>query len=84
MADSDVRKRADRCVTRVVDGLSSMGFAIGQPDILPGPDDGSIDLHWDYPGQGYEMLINIPADPAAKAGFYVEARGKLEAGDGEG
>ena len=43
------------------------------PEILPGPD-GSIDLHWDYPA--YEMLINIPADPANKAGFYGDDRGE--------
>ena len=44
------------------------------PEILPGPD-GSIDLHWDYPT--YEMLINIPADPNAKAGFYGDDRGEM-------
>lgn len=44
------------------------------PEILPGPD-GSIDLHWDYPT--YEMLINIPADPMAKAGFYGDDRGEM-------
>ena len=44
------------------------------PEILPGPD-GSIDLHWDYPT--YEMLINIPADPNAKACFYGDDRGEM-------
>ncbi len=44
------------------------------PEILPGPD-GSIDLHWDYPG--YEILINIPVDPNAKAGFYGDDRGQM-------
>lgn len=37
------------------------------PRILPGPD-GSIDLHWKTPQR--ELLINIPADPAAPAGYY--------------
>lgn len=45
------------------------------PEILPGPD-GSIDLHWDYPG--YEMLINVPADPTNKAGFYGDDRGEIQ------
>lgn len=47
---------------------------IDLPEILPGPG-GSIDLHWDYPG--YEMLINIRADPNAKAGFYGDDRGQM-------
>ena len=49
------------------------GVVLDAPDILPGPD-GSIDLHWDYPG--YEMLINIPADASAEAGFYGDARAR--------
>ena len=51
-----------------------MGFVADLPEILPGPD-GSIDLHWDYPT--YEMLINIPTDPQAEAGFYGDDRGNI-------
>jgi hypothetical protein len=36
------------------------------PDITPVPD-GSIDIHWDYPS--YELLVNIPSDENAMAGF---------------
>ncbi len=53
----------------------TLGRAVDLPEILPGPD-GSIDLHWDYPD--YEILINIPADPNAKAGFYGDDRGKIQ------
>lgn len=47
---------------------------IDAPDMTPGPE-GSIDLHWDYPA--YEILVNIPADPAAMAGFYGDDRGSI-------
>lgn len=53
----------------------TLGLVVDLPEILPGPD-GSIDLHWDYPG--YEMLINIPADPTNKAGFYGDERGEIQ------
>ena len=53
----------------------TLGLVVDLPEILPGPD-GSIDLHWDYPG--YEMLINIPADPTNKAGFYGDDRGEIQ------
>lgn len=43
------------------------------PDILPGPD-GSVDLHWNYPG--YEILVNVPREEAALAGFYGDDRGR--------
>lgn len=52
----------------------TLGRVVDLPDILPGPD-GSIDLHWDH--SEYEMLINIPADPNDKAGFYGDDRGEL-------
>lgn len=47
---------------------------IDTPHILPGPEN-SIDLHWDY--SGYELLINIPADPAEMAGFYGDDHGVI-------
>lgn len=47
---------------------------IDPPKILPGPE-GSIDLHWDFPG--YELLINIPCDPDAMAQCYGDDRGKV-------
>lgn len=53
----------------------TLGLVVDLPEILPGPD-GSIDLHWDY--SAYEMLINIPADPNAKAGFYGDDRGEIQ------
>jgi hypothetical protein len=43
------------------------------PEILPGPQ-GSIDLHWDEPN--FEMLINIPRQATAPAGFYADDRGE--------
>ena len=52
----------------------SFGRVIDAPRILPGPD-GSIDIHWDHPS--FEILINIPADPGAKAGFYGDDRGEI-------
>lgn len=52
----------------------SLEYVIDVPQILPGPD-GSIDIHWDHPS--FEMLINIPADPSAKAGFYGDDRGEI-------
>lgn len=48
------------------------GKVIDIPDILPGPDN-SIDLHWEY--QGYELLINIPADPKEDIGYYGDDYG---------
>lgn len=44
------------------------------PDIMPGPDN-SIDLHWEYPG--YELLINIPADPTGTIGYYGDDYGVM-------
>ncbi|MCH7808205.1 MAG: hypothetical protein IIB60_03175 [Planctomycetes bacterium] len=72
---------AEETWTRAVDFLrrntkwvwDTFSRVVDLPEILPGPD-GSIDLHWDYPR--YEMLINIPADPANKAGFYGDDRGE--------
>ena len=74
---------AEATWTRAVDFLrrnakwvsDTLGRAVDLPEILPGPD-GSIDLHWDYPG--YETLINIPADRNAKAGFYGDDRGEIQ------
>jgi len=54
--------------------LDSLGHIVDAPEILPGPH-GSIDLDWDYPS--YEVLINIPTDPQAKAGFYGDDRGEI-------
>lgn len=54
--------------------LNSFGCVIDAPQILPGPD-GSIDIHWDRPT--FEMLINIPADSRAQAGFYGDDRGEI-------
>ncbi len=50
------------------------GTSIDPPDITPGPD-ASIDVHWD--SAACEMLINIPADPNAMAGFYGDDRGNI-------
>lgn len=50
-------------------------LGVDLPEILPGPD-GSIDLHWDYPG--YEILINISAGPDAKVGFYGDDRSTVQ------
>lgn len=53
----------------------STGHVLDAPKILPGPE-GSIDIHWDEPN--YEILINIPADPTAEAGFYGDDRGAIK------
>jgi hypothetical protein len=45
--------------------------AMDAPDITPSAD-GGVDIHWDRPG--YEMLIGVPADPEAEAGFYGDDR----------
>jgi hypothetical protein len=47
---------------------------IDSPRVLPGPD-GSVDLHWDEPQ--YELLVNIPAEQGAWAGFYGDDRKSL-------
>ena len=38
------------------------------PSILRGPNDGTIDLHWDR--DEFELLINVKANPKARATFY--------------
>lgn len=50
---------------------SNQGMRVDAPDIAPGPD-GSVDIHWDRPT--YEMLINVPADPAGPITFYGDDR----------
>jgi hypothetical protein len=50
------------------------GLAIATPDITPAPN-GSVDLHWDRPE--FELLINLPSDPSAPAGFYGDDRGEV-------
>jgi hypothetical protein len=47
---------------------------IDAPDLTPGPA-GSLDLHWDRPD--YELLVNIPVDEHAMAGFYGDDRGSV-------
>ena len=44
------------------------------PAIEPGPH-GSIDIHWSSPS--HELLLNIPKDPSAPAGFYGDDRGHM-------
>lgn len=50
------------------------GKLLDPPDISPVPD-GSIDLHWDR--AGYELLINIPVDETAMAGFYGDDKDRI-------
>jgi len=52
--------------------LWSCGIYPPVPHIGPGPE-GSIDLHWRQ--QSWELLVNIPADPAAMASFYGDNYG---------
>jgi len=47
------------------------GVKIGAPEILPGPD-GSIDIHWNYPG--YELLLNVPPDSDQPITYYGDDR----------
>lgn len=66
-------RRAVEFLTRYARWIwDDYGKAIDAPDIAPGPN-GSVDLHWDYPA--YELLVNIPHDPRAMAGFYGDNRG---------
>jgi hypothetical protein len=44
------------------------------PKILPGPES-SIDLHWKMPG--FELLVNVPADPKKHGTFYGDDHGNL-------
>lgn len=68
--------------TRAVQFLASQarslwetsGKLLDPPDICPVPN-GSIDLHWDH--AGYELLINIPADETAMAGFYGDDKARI-------
>lgn len=41
------------------------------PDITPGPQ-GSIDIFWQSRSQ--ELLLNVPADPSARASYYGDDR----------
>jgi hypothetical protein len=50
------------------------GVVIPTPTIGPGPE-GSIDIHWQT--EFYELLVNIPADPAIPASFYGDDYGTL-------
>jgi len=47
---------------------------IDAPEIAPGPH-GSIDLLWRT--SKYELLVNIPTESSALAGFYGDDRGKM-------
>jgi len=49
-----------------------LGSFAPTPSIGPGPD-GSVDLHWKK--QGWELLVNIPADPGKIATFYGDNYG---------
>jgi hypothetical protein len=71
----DVWERAVRFLARNSWwALARFGCAIDAPRVLPGPE-GSMDLHWDYPE--YELLVNIPSQQSAFAGFYGDDRGSL-------
>lgn len=50
------------------------GIVSEAPSIEPGPY-GSIDIHWISPS--HELLLNIPKDPSAPAGFYGDDRGHM-------
>ena len=68
-------RRAAEFLTRHAKRVwETTGGDIESPDVLSGPD-GSVDLHWDRPT--YELLINIPADQDAAAGFYADDRGQM-------
>lgn len=54
--------------------LSRHDVVIPSPRISPGPE-GSIDIHWQT--DSYELLVNIPENPAVPATFYGDDYGKL-------
>lgn len=53
---------------------TSHGVVIDAPRLEPGPN-GSIDIHWKTPC--YELLVNIPREPSALAGFYGDDYGSI-------
>jgi hypothetical protein len=62
--------RARRYHTLILETLSAEVRAkLGEPDITGGPD-GSIDIHWK--GEGYEVLLDVPADPLIPANYYAD------------
>lgn len=68
-------RRAADFITRQAEWIWHVyGRRLQIPDVTPVPN-GSIDLHWDYPS--YELLINIPAELSAMAGFYGDDRGRI-------
>lgn len=50
------------------------GANVPAPKLLPGPA-GSIDVHWK--NERKELIVNIPADPNAKALFYGDDYGEI-------
>jgi hypothetical protein len=51
------------------------GLAAPVPDIDFGPN-GSIDIHWRR--RGWELLVNIPANPSQPAAFYGDDYGSQQ------
>ncbi len=54
---------------------ATTGDGVPVPMIGPGPK-GSIDIHWRT--GGFELLLNVPRDPAAPAGFYGDDYGNIK------
>lgn len=52
----------------------TLGDELPVPKILPGPE-GSVDLHWKM--SRFELLVNVPDDPAKSATFYGDDYGDL-------
>ena len=70
--DPAVLRRAEAFLRESADWLDkTQGRVLVAPDIAPGPK-GSIDLHWRLPR--LELLLNVPANPAAPITFYGDDR----------
>ena len=70
----------DRAVRFVIETARAWQLALGFASPIPVPQvlpagNGSIDIHWKE--EGFELLVNVPAETNAPASFYGDDYGKL-------
>jgi hypothetical protein len=71
-SDRDVFWKAVRFVGSQIAWAYEHGLVLDIPDIGPGPDDGSIDVHWCT--KKYELLVNVKR--SEQAAFYGDDYGE--------